>query len=79
METPTIIRQTKSYLLVKVPLPSKRGGHFEPMQKNGKMTTAEKRLWRIIKEGEQDLQKGRTVTAPSIKEALRRYEKRKWD
>ena len=45
METPTIVKQTKDYLLIKVPLP-KRDNVLDHLQKDVKMTAAEKRLWK---------------------------------
>ena len=77
METPTIVKRTKKYLLVKIPL-AEQGTVVLPSKKD-KMTRAEKRLWDIIQEGEKDLREGRTITAKSIDEALRKYEKRQWD
>lgn len=80
METPTIVRQTKDYLLVKIPLP-KEGEKmsFEPPKKRGKLTKKEERLWKAIQEGERDFREGRTISATSIDEALRRYDKKQWD
>ena len=77
METPTIVKQTKDYMLVKIPLP-KKSSIAPPTVKKDNMTPAEKRLWKIIQEGEGDLREGRVVTAPSITEALRRYDKKRW-
>ena len=77
METPTIVKRTKKYLLVKIPL-AEQGLVVMPSKKDN-MTRAEKRLWDIIQEGEKDLREGRTITAKSIDEALRKYEKRQWD
>jgi hypothetical protein len=77
MEIPTIVKRTKKYLLVKIPL-AEQGLVVVPSKKD-KMTRAEKRLWDIIQEGESDLREGRVITAKSIDEALRKYEKRQWD
>jgi len=77
METPTIVRQTKNYLLIKVPLPKSTG--LQSVRKSGKTTAAEKRLWRILQEGERDVKAGRVITARSIDEALKKYAKRQWD
>lgn len=77
METPTIVRQTKNYLLIKVPLP--KGAGFRSERRNGKMTAAEKRLWKRIREAEQDVRVGRVISAPSIDKALKRYAKRQWN
>lgn len=76
METPTIVKRTKKYLLVKIPL-REQDAVVVPSKK-GKMTHAEKRLWDIIQEGEKDLREGKIITAKSIDEALRKYEKRQW-
>lgn len=76
METPTIVRQTKDYLLVKIPLPRGTDLKYPPTPKNGKMTIAEKRLWKVIQEGERDIKAGRLITARSIDEALKKYAKR---
>ena len=78
METPTIVKQTKDYLLIKVPLP-KRDNVLDHLQKDVKMTAAEKRLWKIIQEGKRDTREGRVITAKSIDKALRRYDKHQWD
>ena len=78
MQTPTIIKQTKNYLLVKIPLPKQESASLA-MRKNGKSTVAEKHGWKRIQESQRDIQEGRVVTASSLKEALRRYEKRQWD
>ena len=80
MDAPTIVRQTKDYLLVKIPLPKDRNLAF-PANKatNGKMAVAERKLWKIIKEAEEDIRRGRVITAPSIDEALKRYAKQQWD
>lgn len=77
METPTIVKRTKKYLLVKIPL-AEQGTVVAPSKKD-KMTRAEKQLWDIIQEGERDLREGRVITAKSIDEALRKYEERQWD
>ncbi len=79
MKTPTIVRQTKNYLLVKIPLP--KGSNLHTHAKSGidKMNAAEKRLWKVIQEGERDVRAGRVITARSIDEALKKYAKRQWD
>lgn len=79
MATPTIVRKTKDYILVKIPLSHEGISATRAMSKNGKMTLAEKRLWRVIQEGERDVKAGRVITAKSIDEALRKYAKRQWD
>ena len=78
MNAPTIVKQTKKHTLIKVAHP-KRVERFLPMQKNIIMTAAEKRVWDIIQEAELDIKDGRVITAPSLAEALRRYEKKQWD
>lgn len=78
METPTIVRKTKDYLLIKVPLP-KPETNDSPVSRNGKMTAAEKRGWKRLREAKQDIAAGRVITAPSIKEALTRYAEQQWD
>lgn len=75
MEMPTIVKQTKYYLLIKVPLP-KRGTALVHPQKSDKMTPAEKRLWHIIREGEREYREGKTIRADSTDEALKIYERR---
>ncbi len=77
METPTIVRKTKDYILVKIPL--HRGGvpSGRMMHKNGRLTSREKRLWRVIQEGEREYREGKTIRARSIDEALGIYERRK--
>lgn len=83
MQTPTIVKQTKDYFLIKVPLP-KRGTALVRPQKNDKMTIAspllaakaEKRLWKVIQEGEKEYCEGKTIRASSIDEALKVYERK---
>ena len=81
MSAPTIVKQTKDYMLVKIPLP--KGGDFEfetgRAKKNGSMGKAEKQLWKHIHEAELDVKRGRVITAESIDEAIKRYDKRQWD
>lgn len=79
METPTIVKQTKDYLLIKVPLPKQEINGIGVSKKNSKMTTAEKCLLKALQESERDIQAGRVITAPNITEALHRYEKQQWD
>lgn len=78
MQTPTIVKQTKDYLLIKVPLP-KRGNVLVDPQKNAKMTAAEKRLWKVLQEGEKEYREGKTIRASSTHEALKIYERRQKD
>lgn len=77
METPTIVRQTKDYMLIKVPLPRGTDLNHGQNGKNGKMTADERRLWKIIQEGEREYQEGKTISADSAEEALKIYERRK--
>ena len=80
METPTIVKQTRDYMLIKVPLPRADMDFSSPMPRtNGKMTAAEKRGLKRLREAELDIKKGRIISAPSLKEALRKYEKQQWD
>lgn len=76
MKTSTIVKTTKDYLLLKVPLP--QGAHFEvgPVRKNRRLTRAEKWLWKIIQEGEREYREGKTIAARSSDEALKQYERR---
>ena len=73
MQTATIVKQTKDYLLIKVPLP--RGADLE--SRPAKTTPAEQRLWNTIQEGEKEYREGKTIRAKSIDEALEIYERRK--
>ena len=81
MSAPTIVKQTKDYMLVKIPLPKGGDFEFQPARavKNGLMTKAEKRLWKHIQEAERDVKEGRVISAKSIDEAMRKYDKRQWD
>ena len=72
----TIVRQTKDYLLVKIPLP-KSGDLAASKLVNGRRNVVEKRLWRIIQEGEREYREGKTIKAASIDEALKIYERQK--
>jgi hypothetical protein len=76
MQTPTIVKETKDYLLVKIPLPSRTYFRRAEPEKE-KMTSAEKRLWKIIQDGEREHKEGKTIKAASIDEALKIYERRK--
>lgn len=75
MQTPTIVKQTKDYMLVKIPLPKK--GVFEPKPQKTKIGPMEKKLWRIIQEGEKEYREGKTIRAKSIDEAIKMYERKK--
>ena len=77
METPTIIKRTKRYLLVKIPLPQAKGDSILVREKTEKLTAAERRIVRVIKEGERAYKEGRTVQAQSTDEALKIYDQRK--
>lgn len=84
METPTIVRQTKTYMLVKIPLPRQAPiaplpavrGETRPMDVP-KMNKAQKQLWGIIRDGEQEYQTGKTIRARSIDEALKLHGRKK--
>ena len=76
MQTPTIVKQTKEYILVKIPLPKQGDDVTLPTPKNNKMTAAEKRLWGILRTGEKEYREGKTIRARSIDEALKIYEKK---
>lgn len=76
METATIVKQTKDYMLIKVPLSKGMNFKPKPTHKNGPMNAAERRLWRIIQQGEREYRKGKTIKADSIDEALKIYERR---
>lgn len=76
METPTIVRQTKHYMLVKISLPRQVqiGASSIPRElRTAKMNRAEKRLWGIIHDGEREYQTGKTIRARSIDEALKNH------
>lgn len=75
MEIPTIVKRTKKYLLVKIPL-AEQGMVVVPSKK-AKMTRAEKRLWDIIQEGEKEYREGKTIRAGNIYEAMKLYAKRR--
>ncbi len=81
METPTIVKRTRDYLLTKVPLPQKMRFNVAkvPNGRTEKMTRAEKRLLKIIQEGEREYREGKTIRAGSIDEALKIYERRQKD
>lgn len=82
METPTIVKQTKNYMLVKIPLPRQMQAVPSSIVRETPLpavTAAEKRLRKSLQESERDVRAGRIITAPNITEALRRYEKRRWD
>ena len=77
METPTIIKRTKRYLLVKIPLPQAKRGGVLAREKTKKLTADERHILKIIEEGERDYKGGRTIQARSTNEALNIYEQRK--
>lgn len=86
MQTPTIVKQTKEYLIVKIPLPRQAATAPQSLRAatrtqkaNGTLTLAEKRLGKTLRESERDMRAGHGITARNITEALRRYEKRQWD
>ncbi len=71
MRASTIVKTTKDYLLLKVPLP--RGSHFAvgPVRQNGRLTRAEKWLWKIIQEGEREYREGKLKPIRSLRELMR--------
>ena len=75
MEMPTIVKQTKEYLRIKVPLPASAPAAPYPVPRTAprgaKMTTTEKRLWGIIQDGEREYREGKTIRARSIDGALK--------
>lgn len=77
METPTIIKRTKRYLLVKIPLPQAKGGSILAREEIKKLTATEKRILKIVEEGERAYKEGRTIQARSTNEALKIYGQRK--
>lgn len=78
MQTPTIVKQTKDYMLVKIPLPPQKNGAYAPVhEKPKKMSRAEHRLWGIIRDGEQEYRAGKTIRARSIDEALKSHARKK--
>ena len=77
MDVPTIVKQTKRYLLVKIPLPQAQKDGVFVREKTERLTAAERRVIKIVEEGEQDYKTGRTIQALSINEALKIYEQRK--
>lgn len=82
MQTPTIVKQTKDYMLVKIPLPRQTQVVLSSAVRETPppaVTAAEKRLRKALQESERDVRAGRVITARNITEALRRYEKRQWD
>ena len=76
MNAPTIVKQTKEYMLVKIPLPQARRFGFLPKLK-AEPTAAEKRALKMIAEGEREYSEGKTIRASSIDEALAIEAKRK--
>ena len=77
MQTPTIVKQTKDYMLIKVPLPKGVGLGYPALPKKSVMTAAERELWDIIQEGEQEYREGKTIRAESIDEAIKLYDRQK--
>ncbi len=76
MEAPTIVKRTKRYLLIKIPLEEKVGVvDFSP--KKAKLTPAEQRVMKLIEQGEQEYREGKTIAAASVDEALKIYGNRK--
>lgn len=77
MEAATIVKQTKDYMLIKVLLPKRADFKPTPIKKSGRMNAVEKRLWKIIQQGEREYKEGKTIAAHSIDEALKIYERRR--
>lgn len=84
MQTPTIVKQTRDYMIVKIPLPRHTAAAPQPFhptmlaqKANGKLTLAEKRLWKIIQDGEREYREGKTIRARSIDEALKTHARKK--
>ena len=77
MKTPTIVKTTKDYLLVKIPLPKQEGLRIRSVRKTGRLNPAEKKLRKIIQEGEREYREGKTTAARAIDEALKLYDRRK--
>ena len=70
METPTIVRTTKDYMLIKVPLPKREGLAFGPPRKTGRLHRAEQRLWKDIQEGERAYRAGKLKPIKSLRELM---------
>lgn len=78
METPTIVRQTRHYILVKIPLSPQKDRAYTPvLEKPRKISRVEQRLWGIIQEGEREYREGKTIRARSIDEALKVHARKK--
>ncbi|OHA12425.1 MAG: hypothetical protein A3J10_03265 [Candidatus Sungbacteria bacterium RIFCSPLOWO2_02_FULL_54_10] len=77
METPTIAKQTKQYLIVKIPLPVQEREIIVVPEKSKKIGRAEQRLWGIIQDGEQEYRERKTIRARSIDEALKIHARKK--
>lgn len=75
METPTIVKQTKSYMLVKIPLPRMEDAVFASPAP--RITKSERAFLQILQRGEKEYQEGKTISASSIDKAMRIYAKRK--
>jgi len=79
MHGPSVGKTIRDYMLIKVPLPKPKpeGVVFGPVRKTGRLTRAEKRLWKIIQEGEREYREGKTISARSTDEALKMHARRK--
>lgn len=75
METLTIVKQTKSYMLVKIPLPQTEASDFAFPARN--ITKNERMFLQTIQRGEKEYREGKTISARSVDEAMRIYAKRK--
>lgn len=71
MRAPTIVKTTKDYMLLKVPLP--RGFRFEvgPVRRNGRLSRAEQWLWKVIQAGEREYREGKLKPIRSLRELMR--------
>lgn len=74
MHAPTIVKQTKSYMLIKVPLPVREEAVFASPIRH--LSKSERALLRVIQDGEKEYWEGKTVSASSIDDALNIYERR---
>ena len=76
MNAPTIVKQTKEYMLVRIPLP--QAGNLGLLQKSKReATAAEKQILKMIAQAEREYREGKTIRASSIDEALAIEAKRK--
>lgn len=71
MKTPTIVKTTKDYMLLKVPLP--RGFHFDvgPVHRGSRLSRSERWLWNVIQAGEREYREGKLKPIKSLRELMR--------